>query len=46
MVVKEIEGVIELLCFIGTILEMPEIVDPLVGALELVNIIAGFGVQY
>ena len=36
---------VKLLCFVGPILEAPEVIGVVMGALELVDVVAGFGVQ-
>ena len=42
---KEGKGVVELLGFVGPILEAPKVVGVIAGALKLVDVVTGFSVQ-
>ena len=42
---EEGEGFVELLCFVGPILEVPEIVGVVMGTLELIDVVTQFSMQ-
>ena len=42
-IMEERESLVEFLGFIGSVLEAPEVVGVIAGALELVDVVAGFG---